>query len=120
MHIQRCYPRVGSKCDKGRKGGVAEGAFAKVSVSLLAARNQQEDTTDFWIPCVFLWRNTVSSHSKENPIYVFLFWELRGLSPNFHIHMSVSDLYIPTIGPHISLQQNRQSILEIYKSLTDI
>jgi hypothetical protein len=25
---------------------------------------------------------------KENPTYVFLFWELRGLSPNFHIHVS--------------------------------
>jgi hypothetical protein len=24
--------------------------------------------------------------------------ELCGLSPNFHIHVSVSDLYIPTIG----------------------
>jgi hypothetical protein len=31
------------------------------------------------------------------------------LSPNFHIHVSVSDLYIPGIGPHISLQQNRQT-----------
>jgi hypothetical protein len=30
-------------------------------------------------------------HCIENPIYVFLFWELRGLSPNFHIHVSVSD-----------------------------
>jgi hypothetical protein len=47
----------------------------------------------------------------ENPIYVFLFWELRSLSPNFHIHVSVSDLYIPRIGPHISLQQNRQTDL---------
>ena len=28
--------------------------------------------------------------------------EYRGLSPNFHIHVSVSDLYIPSIGPHIS------------------
>jgi hypothetical protein len=46
---------------------------------------------------------------KENPIYVFLFSELRGLSPNFHIHVSVSDLYIPRIGPHISRQQNRQT-----------
>jgi hypothetical protein len=34
-----------------------------------------------------------------------------------HIHVSVSDLYIPRIGPHISLQKNR--LLEIYKSLTD-
>ncbi len=48
-------------------------------------------------------------HCKENPIYVFLFWELRGLSPNSHILVSVSDLYIPRIGPHISLQQNRQT-----------
>jgi hypothetical protein len=31
-------------------------------------------------------------HCKENPIYVFLFWELRGLIPNFHIQMFVSDL----------------------------
>jgi hypothetical protein len=32
-------------------------------------------------------------HCKENPINVFLFWELLGLSPNFHIHVYVSDLY---------------------------
>jgi hypothetical protein len=44
---------------------------------------------------------------KENPIYVFLFWELRGFSANFHIH--VCKLYIPRISPHISLQQNRQT-----------
>ncbi len=29
-------------------------------------------------------------HCNENPIYVFLFWELCGLSPNLHIHVSVS------------------------------
>jgi hypothetical protein len=34
---------------------------------------------------------------------------LRGLSPNFHIHVSGSDLYIPRIGPHIFRQQNRQT-----------
>ncbi len=27
----------------------------------------------------------LSMHGKENPICVFLFWELRGLSPNFYI-----------------------------------
>ncbi len=37
-------------------------------------------------------------------IYVFLEKELRGLSPNFHIHVSVSDLYVPRIGPPIFLQ----------------
>jgi hypothetical protein len=31
------------------------------------------------------------------------------LSPHFHIHVSVSDLYNPTIGPPIFLQQNRQT-----------
>jgi hypothetical protein len=50
-----------------------------------------------------------SPHCKENPIYVFLFWELRGLSPNFHSHVSVRNSYIPRIGPHISLQQSRQA-----------
>jgi hypothetical protein len=61
------------------------------------------------------------THCKENPIYVIMFWELRGLSPNFYIYVSVSDLYIPRIGPHISLQQNRQTDSgNIYKSLADI
>jgi hypothetical protein len=40
---------------------------------------------------------------------MYSFWELRRLSPNFHIHVSVSDLYIPRIGLHIFLQQNRQT-----------
>ncbi len=55
---------------------------------------------------------------NENPIYLFLFWELRGLSPFFHIH--VSDLYISRIGPHISCCRIGRPILEIYKSLTQI
>jgi hypothetical protein len=49
------------------------------------------------------------THCKENAIYAFLFWELGGLSPNFHIHVSLNDLYIPRISPNISLQQNRQT-----------
>jgi hypothetical protein len=32
--------------------------------------------------------------------------EVRSLSRNFHIHVSVSDLYIPTIGLPILLQEN--------------
>ncbi len=38
-------------------------------------------------------------HCNKNSIYVFLFWELSGPSPNFHINVSVCDLYIPRIGP---------------------
>jgi hypothetical protein len=49
-----------------------------------------------------------SLHCSENPIYVFSEKELRGLSLNFHIHVSVSDLYIPRIGPHFFLQQNKK------------
>jgi hypothetical protein len=35
---------------------------------------------------------------NENPVSIFPEKELRGLSPNFHIHVSVSDLYIARIG----------------------
>ncbi len=52
-----------------------------------------------------------SLHCHENPIYVFPEKELRALSPNFHIHVSVSDLYIPGNGLHIFLQQDRQTEL---------
>jgi hypothetical protein len=34
-------------------------------------------------------------HFKEISIYVFPEKELRGLSPNIHIHVPVSDLYVP-------------------------
>jgi hypothetical protein len=52
-------------------------------------------------------------HRTENRIYVFPEKELRGLSPNSNIHVqvSVSDLYVPRIGPHICLQKNRQTDL---------
>ncbi len=45
--------------------------------------------------------------------------EYRGLSPNFHIHASVSDLYISTIGLTILLEEIYRPILGLYKSLTD-
>ncbi len=44
------------------------------------------------------WIKRMEVHCNKNPIYVFREKELRGLSPNFHIHVSVSDLYIPRIG----------------------
>jgi hypothetical protein len=48
-------------------------------------------------------------HCKEISICVFPEKELRGFSPNFYIHVSVSDLYISTIGPPIFLKQNMQT-----------
>ncbi len=59
------------------------------------------------------------THCYGNSVYIFVFWKLRGLSPNFHIHVSVSDLYIPRIGPHISSSRKGRPIVEIYNSLTD-
>ncbi len=65
--------------------------------------------------------NHAGLHSKENPIYVLPEQKLHGLSPNFNIHVSVSDLYIPRIGPPIFLQQNRQTYRgnTVYKTLTE-
>ncbi len=45
--------------------------------------------------------------------------EYRGLSPNFHINASVSDIYIPTIGLPILLEEICRPIPGLYKSLTD-
>ncbi len=56
------------------------------------------------------------THCNGNSVYIFLFWELRGLSPKFHIHVSVSDLYIPRIGPHISSRRKGRPIVGIYIS----
>jgi hypothetical protein len=45
-------------------------------------------------------------HNTENLKQIFPEKELRGLSPNFHIRVYVRDLYIPTIGLPILLQEN--------------
>jgi hypothetical protein len=54
---------------------------------------------------------TLQRTNAENSIQIIPEKEVRGHSPNFHIYVSVSDLYIPTIDLPILL-------LEIYKSLT--
>jgi hypothetical protein len=40
--------------------------------------------------------------------------EYRGLSPNFHIHASVSDLYFLTIGLLILMEETCRPILGLY------
>ncbi len=49
---------------------------------------------------------TLQRHSTEILKQQFTEKKLCGLSPNFHIHVSVSDLYIPTIGLPILLEEN--------------
>jgi hypothetical protein len=48
---------------------------------------------------------TLQRHNTENLKHIFPEKELRCLSPNFQIHVSVSDLlvYVPTVG---LLQEN--------------
>ncbi len=58
-------------------------------------------------------------HCNGNSVYIFLFWKKRGLSPNFHIHVSLSDWYIPRISLHISSSRTGRPIVGIYNSLTD-
>jgi len=50
--------------------------------------------------------NTLQRHNTENSKQIFPEKEWRSLSPNFRIHVSVSDLYIPTIGLPILLHQS--------------
>jgi hypothetical protein len=56
-----------------------------------------------------IWRTKRASyhvHCTKNLIYVFPEKELRDLSPN---SVSVRNLYIPRISPHIGALQNRQT-----------
>jgi hypothetical protein len=50
--------------------------------------------------------SALQRQNNENSKQIFPGKELCGLSPNFHIHVSVSDLYIPTIDLPILLQEN--------------
>jgi hypothetical protein len=45
-------------------------------------------------------------HNTEIFKHIFPVEELCSLSPSFHIHVSVSDLYIPMNGRPILLQEN--------------
>jgi hypothetical protein len=69
------------------------------------------------------WESAIQRHNTENWKQIFPEKELRGLSPNFHIHVSVSDLYIPTIVMPILLQENMWTdpgniYIYIYRSQT--
>jgi hypothetical protein len=64
---------------------------------------------------------TLQRQNAENLKQIFPEKEYRGLSPNFHIRMSVSELYIPTMGLPVLLEEicRCRLILGIYKSLKD-
>jgi hypothetical protein len=64
-------------------------------------------------------QGTLQRQNAENLKQIFPGKEFRGLSPNFHIHVSVSELYIPTMGLPFLLEKICGAILGIYKLLTD-
>jgi hypothetical protein len=55
--------------------------------------------------------HTLQRQNTEILKQIFPEKEYRGDSPNFHIHVSVSDLYIPTIGLPILLEEICRPIL---------
>jgi hypothetical protein len=66
------------------------------------------------------WTDTLQRTNAENMKQIFPEKELRGRSPNFQIHVSVSDFFIPTIDLLILLQEICGPIPgNLYKSLTD-
>ncbi len=62
---------------------------------------------------------TLQRQNTEISKQIFPEKEYQVFSPNFHIHVSVSDLYISTIGLPTLLEEICRSILGLYKSLTD-
>jgi hypothetical protein len=63
---------------------------------------------------------SLQRYNTENSKQIFPEKEMRGHSPNFHIRVSVSDLYIPTMDLPILLKVNMWTDREnMYKSLTD-
>jgi hypothetical protein len=48
---------------------------------------------------------TLQRRNTENTKQIFPEKELCGLSPNFHIHVSVSDLYIPRLVSYSAAQK---------------
>ncbi len=72
-----------------------------------------------YIKGIFFAVHALERQNTENLKQIFPEKESRGLSPNFHIHVSVSELYISTMGLPFLLEEICGPILGIYKSLTD-
>jgi predicted nuclease of restriction endonuclease-like RecB superfamily len=64
---------------------------------------------------------TLQMYCTENWKQIFPEIKLPGLVTNFYIHVSVSDLYIPTTGPQTQYMYSKigEPIVGLYKSLTD-
>ncbi len=72
------------------------------TVSTLQMKGRRESNINVWFRFMYSqkWNCLASLFPKQN---------YNVLSSNFHIHVSLSDLYIHRIGPPILLQPNRQT-----------
>jgi hypothetical protein len=61
---------------------------------------------------------TLQMHCTENKKQIFPEMKLRGLVSTFYIHVSVSELYSPSIDPQMQYSKIGGPIVGIYKSLT--
>ncbi len=86
-----CQEGLVSCCSSGRKMGQdmysKDGQNDRLGVAGIGIQTGEELIRQEG----FILNILVDMHCKENPIYVFLFWELRGFRPNFHIHEAGSD-----------------------------
>jgi hypothetical protein len=85
---------------KAGPGSFFQFGWAVLATPLLMPLSFLRDAYQFW---TVLLRSAWEQHSR----YAFPERKLHVISPNFYVHISVSDFYIPTIGLPIWLQQNR-------------
>jgi hypothetical protein len=92
----------------------------KVSRSEKTTRfNQSRKPLKSWLHLcraayVLTLKRTLQRNCTENWENIVPEWKLRGVSPILCIHISVSDLYVSTIGLPVWLQQNRCTDPGIY------
>jgi hypothetical protein len=63
----------------------------------------------------FIFYIALQRQNAKNLKQIFPEKEYRGLSPNFHIHVSVSESYIPMMGLPVPLEEICRLILGIYE-----
>ncbi len=95
--------------------------FSTLSIQKALKKFPNEVWKTICRPCILSYPPILIVHYNENPIYVFPEKKLCGFSPNFHIHVSVSDLYVCVLqgSVHIFSCSRIRPIVGMYKSLTD-
>jgi hypothetical protein len=88
---------------KKEEEGVEEAEVQEDKITTSQKEAEDEDKTGAKVSHILLYT------ANKFRFYAFPEKKSRGLSRNVHSNVSVSDLYISTIGPLIFLQQKRQT-----------